>query len=254
MRHEEEEEEEEEESCRIHPSIHPLHWDDDSCMFVRPTPPNHETHPTQTTPTQHTPPQPHQGFTMVLNALDNIDARRHVNKMCLATDKPMIDAGTTGYVGQATVVRKGQAACYECEEKAAQKVYPICTIRATPDKPVHCVVWAKEAYRLLFGQRDASMLFEAPDAPEPSLYMPVVNAAPVAFPAAEGSGQEQQEQEACSVDEALAYGGRVLKVCGCGWLGVCVVGCRRVCVCVCVYVCVCEREKESGCRCACMCV
>lgn len=35
-------------------------------------------------------------FTMVLNALDNIDARRHVNRMCLATGKAMIDAGTTG--------------------------------------------------------------------------------------------------------------------------------------------------------------
>jgi ubiquitin-like 1-activating enzyme E1 B len=33
---------------------------------------------------------------MVLNALDNIDARRHVNRMCLATGKAMIDAGTTG--------------------------------------------------------------------------------------------------------------------------------------------------------------
>lgn len=147
---------------------------------------------------------------MVLNALDNIDARRHVNKMCLATDKPMIDAGTTGYVGQATVVRKGQAACYECEEKAAQKVYPICTIRATPDKPVHCVVWAKEAFRLVFGKRDESMLFEAPDAPEPSLYMPIVRGWPVV---AEGDGEQQQQQHrACALDDALAYGGRVLKV------------------------------------------
>jgi ubiquitin-like 1-activating enzyme E1 B len=68
-------------------------------------------------------------FTLVLNALDNIDARRHVNRMCLATDKPMIDAGTTGYVGQVNVIKKGEAACYECEEKATQKVYPICTIR-----------------------------------------------------------------------------------------------------------------------------
>jgi ubiquitin-like 1-activating enzyme E1 B len=61
-------------------------------------------------------------FDVVLNALDNVDARRHVNRMCLATDRPMIDAGTTGYTGQVNVMRKGQAACYECEEKATQKV------------------------------------------------------------------------------------------------------------------------------------
>jgi ubiquitin-like 1-activating enzyme E1 B len=64
-------------------------------------------------------------FDVVLNALDNVDARRHVNRMCLATDRPMIDAGTTGYTGQVNVMRKGQAACYECEEKATQKVHHI---------------------------------------------------------------------------------------------------------------------------------
>ena len=39
-------------------------------------------------------------FTIVLNALDNIDARKHVNRLCLATNKPLIDAGTTGYLGK----------------------------------------------------------------------------------------------------------------------------------------------------------
>lgn len=135
-------------------------------------------------------------FTMVLNALDNLDARRHVNRMCLATNRPMIDAGTTGYLGQANVIRKGETACYECEAKPTQKVYPICTIRSTPDKPVHCVVWAKEAFRLLFGKADDSMLYEAPDAPEPSCYMPVVNDKPAA-----GAPREA----------VLGYGARVLR-------------------------------------------
>ena len=99
-------------------------------------------------------------------------------------------------MGQVNVIKKGEAACYECEEKATQKVYPICTIRSTPDKPVHCVVWAKEAYKLLFGLQDASLLFEALDAPEPSLYMPVVLAKP-----GEGGGEEA----------AVRYGVRVLK-------------------------------------------
>lgn len=63
-----------------------------------------------------------RGFDLVLNALDNIDARRHVNRMCLATGRPMIDAGTTGYIGQVTVMKKDQAACYECEAKATPKV------------------------------------------------------------------------------------------------------------------------------------
>ena len=53
-----------------------------------------------------------KGFTLVINALDNISARRHVNRLCLAADVPLIEAGTTGYIGQATVIRKGATLCY----------------------------------------------------------------------------------------------------------------------------------------------
>jgi ubiquitin-like 1-activating enzyme E1 B len=82
-------------------------------------------------------------FNVVLNALDNVDARKHVNRLCLSTSVPLVDAGTTGYLGQVMPIYKGQTACYECVPKPTQKVYPICTIRSTPDKPVHCIVWAK---------------------------------------------------------------------------------------------------------------
>lgn len=45
-----------------------------------------------------------QGFKIVFNALDNLDARRHVNKMCLAADVPLIESGTTGFNGQVQVI------------------------------------------------------------------------------------------------------------------------------------------------------
>ena len=60
-----------------------------------------------------------QGFDIVLNALDNLgmldisvnvrsgnshagpsDARRHVNKMCMAGNIPLVESGTAGYLGQ----------------------------------------------------------------------------------------------------------------------------------------------------------
>ena len=40
-------------------------------------------------------------------------------------------------------------------------MYPICTIRSTPDKPVHCIVWAKELFKLILGPPAESMLFES---------------------------------------------------------------------------------------------
>ena len=103
-----------------------------------------------------------RGFDAVINALDNVDARRHVNRMCLAADLPLIEAGTTGFLGQVFSMRKGETACYECFPKPQRVVYPICTIRSTPSQQVHCVVWAKELFKLLFGDASSSMLFDDP--------------------------------------------------------------------------------------------
>jgi len=103
-----------------------------------------------------------QKFHLVLNALDNIAARRRVNRLCLAASVPLVEAGTSGYLGQVTVIDKSSnTECYECQPKPTQKVYPICTIRSTPSQPVHCIVWAKEMYKLCFGPNVGdSMLFE----------------------------------------------------------------------------------------------
>ncbi len=99
-------------------------------------------------------------FSLIMNALDNVDARKHVNRLCLSSNICLIDSGTTGYKGQVQPIMKGITVCYECKPKQTQKVYPICTIRSTPDKPVHCIVWAKECFTLLFGNPTDSMLYE----------------------------------------------------------------------------------------------
>ncbi|RHY86348.1 hypothetical protein DYB31_001565 [Aphanomyces astaci] len=134
-------------------------------------------------------------FSVVMNALDNVDARKHVNRICLAAQVPLVESGmypmthipvhrsttfmddfvgTTGYLGQVSVIMKGDTECYECTEKATSKVYPICTIRSTPDKMVHCIVWAKECFKLLFGKMDDSMLWEDPANDDKSAYIDLV--------------------------------------------------------------------------------
>ena len=93
-----------------------------------------------------------EGFDVVFNALDNLAARRHVNKMCLAADVPLIESGTTGFNGQVQAIKKGVTECYDCNPKPIQKSFPICTIRSTPSQPIHCIVWAKSyLFPELFG-------------------------------------------------------------------------------------------------------
>ena len=101
-------------------------------------------------------------FSVVFNALDNLDARRHVNRMCLAANVPLIESGTTGYDGQVQVIKKGVTACYECSDKPVVKSYPVCTIRSTPSQPVHCIVWGKD-YLLneVFGVSEDDLALDA---------------------------------------------------------------------------------------------
>ncbi|KAI9753996.1 MAG: E1 ubiquitin-activating protein uba2 [Lichina confinis] len=110
-----------------------------------------------------------KSFDVVFNALDNVDARRHVNRMCLAADVPLVESGTTGFNGQVQVIKKvpraflsvvgpdaevqqGKTECYDCNVKEALKSFPVCTIRTTPSQPIHSIVWAKSyLFTELFG-------------------------------------------------------------------------------------------------------
>ncbi|KAG6853168.1 hypothetical protein C0991_006418 [Blastosporella zonata] len=99
-----------------------------------------------------------QQFDIVLNALDNLDARRHVNKMCMAAQVPLVESGTAGYLGQVQPLLKDSTECFDCIPKPTPKTFPVCTIRSTPSQPIHCIVWSK-SYLLgqLFGEdEDAS--------------------------------------------------------------------------------------------------
>lgn len=92
-------------------------------------------------------------------------ARKHVNRMCVATKVPLIEAGTAGYLGQVEPLipfssdlennclarsKNFRTGCYECQPRGTnQRHYPACTIRNTPSEPIHCVVWAKYLFKLV---------------------------------------------------------------------------------------------------------
>ncbi|GAA5895351.1 hypothetical protein JCM6882_006228 [Rhodosporidiobolus microsporus] len=102
-----------------------------------------------------------QQFDMVLNALDNLDARRHVNRMCLAAGVPLVESGTSGYVGQVQPIFQDKARggdeieCFDCTGKPVPKTFAVCTIRSTPSTAHHCIAWAKSyLFPQLFGADD----------------------------------------------------------------------------------------------------
>ncbi|EJT99645.1 hypothetical protein DACRYDRAFT_117842 [Dacryopinax primogenitus] len=95
------------------------------------------------------------GFDIVLNALDNMAARLHVNRMCIAANVPLVESGTAGYMGQVQPIVKDRTECFACLPKDTPKTFPVCTIRSTPSTPVHCIVWAKTyLFSKLFGESE----------------------------------------------------------------------------------------------------
>ncbi|WFD26076.1 E1 ubiquitin-activating enzyme [Malassezia nana] len=91
-------------------------------------------------------------FDVVLNALDNLETRRWVNRMCVIARVPMIESGTAGFLGQVQPIRVGHTECYDCTAHPTPTTFPVCTIRSTPSTPVHCIIWAKNwLFPQLFG-------------------------------------------------------------------------------------------------------
>lgn len=113
-----------------------------------------------------------KNFDVVLNGLDNLEARKHVNRLCLAAEVPLVESGTTGYLGQVTVHEINKTACFECSPKPVPKSHPICTLRDTPEKPVHCVAFATDLLfpRLFSSQRDKTSDLDEEDAVETGVF------------------------------------------------------------------------------------
>ena len=67
-----------------------------------------------------------QRFAIVLNGLDNVEARRHVNRLCLSAGTPLIESGTEGYLGQ--VSRTSPIALiYVCHSTVGPSGYVKCS-------------------------------------------------------------------------------------------------------------------------------
>lgn len=103
-------------------------------------------------------------FTAVILALDNEEARSYVNKICMITDRLVLEAGTHGFLGQAMILKRNVTRCYDCYPRSKPKTFQVCTIRTLPEKPIHCLVWGKHLFSLMFGPKtDQNLLTDILD-------------------------------------------------------------------------------------------
>ena len=99
-----------------------------------------------------------KNVTGVLNALDNISARRFMDEQCFKFGLPLFESGTTGTKGNVQSVVPFVTETYSASSDPEQeKSFPMCTIKSFPNMIQHTIHWAMEQFFTLFNRAPITM-------------------------------------------------------------------------------------------------
>ena len=77
---------------------------------------------------------------VVLNALDNVNARRYVDQRCMANKIPLIDSGTLGTKGHIQTIIPNKTESYTSKnDPESSTEIPVCTLKMFPEEADHCI-------------------------------------------------------------------------------------------------------------------
>ena len=88
----------------------------------------------------------------VTNALDNVDARKYVDRRCVFFCKPLLESGTLGTKGNTQVVVPYMTESYSSSNDPPEKSIPICTLKNFPNLIEHTIQWARDLFEGFFKQ------------------------------------------------------------------------------------------------------
>jgi len=86
----------------------------------------------------------------VTNALDNVDARKYMDRRCVYYKKPLLESGTLGTKGNTQVVVPHLTESYSSSQDPPEKSIPICTLKNFPNAIEHTIQWARDLFEGLF--------------------------------------------------------------------------------------------------------
>ncbi|KAF2458969.1 putative ubiquitin-protein ligase [Lineolata rhizophorae] len=87
---------------------------------------------------------------VVVNALDNVEARTYVDRRCVFFKKPLLDSGTLGTKGNTQVVLPKLTESYSSSQDPPEQSFPMCTLRSFPNRIEHTIAWAKDLFHTYF--------------------------------------------------------------------------------------------------------
>lgn len=85
---------------------------------------------------------------VVCTALDNVEARVHLDEACARHARPLLDGGTQGHHGSTQSVIPFLTQRYQrpTDLLGAESAIPVCTTKVKPFKIEHCIHWAREQF------------------------------------------------------------------------------------------------------------
>ncbi|RIB03948.1 hypothetical protein C2G38_2223667 [Gigaspora rosea] len=84
-----------------------------------------------------------EALDVVTNALDNVDARKYMDRRCVYFRKPLLESGTLGTKGNTQVVIPYLTESYSSSQDPPEKSIPICTLKNFPNAIEHTIQWAR---------------------------------------------------------------------------------------------------------------
>ncbi len=97
------------------------------------------------------------GVNIVMNALDNVEARLFMDAQCVANRKAMIDAGTLGAKGNVQVVVPCQSESYGSSADPPEPTIAVCTLKNFPYQISHTIQWGRDLFDGLFSRRPSQV-------------------------------------------------------------------------------------------------
>jgi len=93
--------------------------------------------------------------TYIINAVDNIEARKYIDSKCTFYEKPLIDSGTLGTLANIQTIIPHVTECYNDRKHSninPLDSIPMCSLHNFPNTIEHCIEWGKELFNCYFNE------------------------------------------------------------------------------------------------------
>ncbi len=105
------------------------------------------------------------GKDLIVNALDNVNARLYVDSRCVYFGKPLLESGTLGTKCNTQNIIPGLTENYGATRDPPEKSAPMCTLHSFPHNIQHCLTFARSEFEGLLEKTpaDANAYLENPE-------------------------------------------------------------------------------------------